>query len=794
MRNQIKYLKVLFIFTMFLLMLNSVYANIFATIAMQEGLKFVDPTIAKSVNEIISKYNCGVDISSCLTGKITGEIQGKMFKEIQEISPEAANAINEYEKIKGYINKGALISKELQINGQGNIENGKIEFKEEKGYLGKEFSFDNDEAVEVKNAEVEFSDKYNKITFNKEGSLSINQGGKETEFINIKPNDEKSKTTAYIKTNKKGQISEADFTVNEKGGSYVFGNDIIPVPPNSRVQYSNGVIKMDPPEGSEFKELPSKIQNPNKDIASNEIYITGKNLKFQNGNVLQDGELISKDGKIYIGGNKRVTIDNLNFYPKFRMRTFFDGQVHADAGEDYISLNPDKKNMYLLSKDQSIGILDFNKGNPFVKVEDGESFALITRSEAHNLELGITNPTDKIPELNVKSFSGKANIYNGKYFLFSYEEGLGVSSYQTKDNNAPMDIKFNTLSPEGKALLINKDNSYAILSESNLQQYTALKYQEPPVSDLQKVLIDKIQKETPWIKYEKIEQIPLGSLQVYYDQLSQMPDSLKKATTMVKFEPQITNLGDEIMGLSDLHGRVTLSVKYLTGEEGVVSHEFFHNLVFLKERDLQNQISIATSEQAKMNEYIEISDKLNYILQKEGVKSLSILPPDISESENGKIVIKLVDDPDYEKKLINLPEHVREQIFRELSIQNQRKAYLTNTLDQAWLNIGSNYFLQLGISTGQVSSSQLPTVWSGGGYGAWLGCVSPYACVNPGEDMAETAEKALYNPTFFKCLINPNCKEYDPKYQQKLEVLMDFDIIPIKQYQQILTIAGVSTN
>lgn len=61
-------------------------------------------------------------------------------------------------------------------------------------------------------------------------------------FNNIKKQD--ANTNAYIKLNDNGELTEADITSDKNGGVYAFGNEIVKVPPSTRVTYKNGEINV----------------------------------------------------------------------------------------------------------------------------------------------------------------------------------------------------------------------------------------------------------------------------------------------------------------------------------------------------------------------------------------------------------------------------------------------------------------------------------------------------------------------------------------------------------------------
>src|SRR3989304_89601 len=107
-----------------------------------------------------------------------------------------------------------------------------------------------------------------------EGAILAFKGGdvsiKGNSFANIKSQEE-AKLPSEMTLNKNGEITNAEFTANEKGGTYVFGNTQVYAPPNSRILFDEKIgIRIKVPDGSEIAELPKAKDNslPNSYITS----------------------------------------------------------------------------------------------------------------------------------------------------------------------------------------------------------------------------------------------------------------------------------------------------------------------------------------------------------------------------------------------------------------------------------------------------------------------------------------------------------------------------------------------
>ena len=194
--------KVIVILIVFVLLISLVNANIISTIGMT-GLSFVNPTAATIVSNVLC-VTSPVGVVTCATqfvqGKIVGQVYGEALKQIAEVSPEVAKSITTYNQVKGYVDNGAEILKELEVDEEGDIISGKIYIKENEpigNLLG--FGEERNEDAYAKGVNVEEGfDGYDYnypipppgtkvITFEGENSqLYIKQQGVWTFFENIK--------------------------------------------------------------------------------------------------------------------------------------------------------------------------------------------------------------------------------------------------------------------------------------------------------------------------------------------------------------------------------------------------------------------------------------------------------------------------------------------------------------------------------------------------------------------------------------------------------------------------------
>mgnify|MGYP001566601468 FL=1 len=123
--------KFIVILLVLILLVSNVNAGAFATIGMT-GLQFVNPEAAQLVNKLI----CVSNPAACLKGKVVGQVTGELYQAIAEKNPEIARSIDTYNQVKGYIDTGARIINELELDDKGQVQKGTIEFKNEGGKIG----------------------------------------------------------------------------------------------------------------------------------------------------------------------------------------------------------------------------------------------------------------------------------------------------------------------------------------------------------------------------------------------------------------------------------------------------------------------------------------------------------------------------------------------------------------------------------------------------------------------------------------------------------------------------------
>lgn len=491
----LKMKKILVSYIIFVLLVGIVSASAFSTIGMQ-GLSFVSPEIAEVVNLAI----CVSSPILCLEGKIIGQVQGEVFQSIAEASPEAAKSIITYNQIKGYVDLGAEITSELQVDETGEITEGMMSFQGTESHIGKQLGFEDPNDVFVKNLDVEFNKEegFNQINFNEEGVLWINQNGQQTNFQDIKEQSED--TNAFIKLDEEGNIIETDFTTTAEGGSYTIGNDFINVPPNSRVLFKDGLIEINVLNSEEceygVKGCSAGIQRTNFKLPSlvdasknsNIIEVKGNGMDIvlvdiENSPLLNDGTLAFKNGQIYVPEGKKATIDSIIISDggifSSDINLYFDGLKHLEGGT-YVSMNSNTGKLiaevesFASTKDFKVINIQPLEGNPIFNIEE-DDFLSFKISEDSFLSFKSREDEGLIPEVIITHNTMSSFIENGNNnFILSGQRmlvGSGVNRDDVGKRSIPMEIIAKDV--DGNDILGTKDEPQKFII-SSYNQFAAV--------------------------------------------------------------------------------------------------------------------------------------------------------------------------------------------------------------------------------------------------------------------------------------------------------------------------------
>lgn len=447
--------KFIVVLLVLILLVSNVDAGAFATIGMT-GLQFVNPEAAQLVNKLI----CVSNPAACLKGKVVGKVTGELYQAIAEKNPEIARSIDTYNQVKGYIDTGARIINELELDDKGQVQKGTIEFKSEGGKIGNLVGEDIKEEEVTVSKQIIFDKKdgVSTLTFTGDGS---NVKIKSDLYTNIKKRDDK--TNAYVKLDDKGNLIEADITSDKNGGAYIFSDKLVRVPPDTRVTYKEGQIKVYG-NGKDF-ELSQSLDiglmgfNKMKIIAGDSVTIIGNKVigKGFEGSGFKVYGLDGGYGSVTFSGGKIVGVDRgTDATIQGIEHKTFGSDVSLYYGEGFDPLqhrnenyfNYGKNKIYLGGSGFSSRVREGNSAFPDFKdsrIIEGEKLErrgiLEFTPRGGVIEVAGMTKDEKL-SFDIKS-KGNFEIKNGRVVFLSKDGNLYASDNQVLDLVHDMDLNYN---------------------------------------------------------------------------------------------------------------------------------------------------------------------------------------------------------------------------------------------------------------------------------------------------------------------------------------------------------------
>ncbi|GEM_PF-3621221 len=427
-----KKLAVLFLISVFLFGLVSAQSGI-AGVITNQGLQFLG--LPSSLQTLIQTSICASSGGvSCFGDIIKGQVTGQILSIVSQASPEMGKIIGVYNKLQPLIESGKVdVKQDIKVNSQGEAESGSFSIKSgETADVSKFIGSD------LKDGSVQISG----LTFSKKDGITTFSFDKDNGFLKIGDNKFENIATdssgnSFIKVNKKGDISQASFLTNEKGGVYDFNGMKFNAPANSKVDYKQGVL------------TPSK--------ASLEVADGGKVLtpEFKDGTFGTLEVKSSGEGSFYLADGTKVsgTIKyseaiQEGFIPPKETVIFNDGIVVNAGNEpvhltteinyDYSSFYPAYDNYYtgFATKNGAYNINYFDgKGNIDVYLENSGVFLDLNRKE---VSTWITNGgrTDLTVGDNTYYYSSSEKFISNPFDAIGKPELAGdykLIGYETQD-------------------------------------------------------------------------------------------------------------------------------------------------------------------------------------------------------------------------------------------------------------------------------------------------------------------------------------------------------------------------
>jgi len=751
--------KILLFSFIFVLLLGNIQASIgfaesgiIASIGMK-GLSMTNPEAAEAINTIICLSNPVV----CAQGKIVGQVYGEAMQELAKVSPEAAKVVAVYNQVQEFVDMDAEIKKELLIDKEGEITEGTIQFNNEKevnigSFVGKNL---NEKDVSVRGIEISKKKGGIIFTFTEKNSKACI---KENCFENIKSQSEAEHPT-YLELDEQGNVLKADFTTNERGGTYTLGGSNFDVPPNSRIYYTTeNELKL--PEKTEIKEITGSGK------------ITGENIKLPTGHIMNSGTLsFDKYGTAFLNIEDKVTINNVEIENAYlrdgkNLNIFFDGENHEDS---FVSFG--KENLISQNSFEKVNIL-FKEDNPYIKIDGGDKAEIwIPPSKNNELtKIEITN-RDQVELIPKVTITGKAEIIEDSKFIYIDERSIYVGEgNKEKFTTSPIEIV-----REGKneKIFIDNANRIAMGVPENEEEFVSSQ--------------DGINtKFSARIKYNYIEpediKILTGKNIKFYDisEGSQDMVLLKFRDWYETLTPELKESFDTIKINDDIFKRGVLSKENAVAFAGLDKSATFRSDIFSYEifrHELTHEL------------HYEIREKWEEEIQKSMEKEINLLKEELNNAREKYHKIQN-DPPIYlgDKKL-----EIARKEYKKINSQFLEKMseYGISQFDKEWKQIAGDVYI------GKVSIINEENIWE---YkenpeyeGPKEGLVRPYGGKDLMEDVATFNEKDN-SPSFFVNLINPHTEKiggYDIRYSQKLDLKNKYGFISDEEYNAILSAAGV---
>lgn len=727
-----------------------------------------------------------------------GFITQEAMTQISKNDPKATGGLGETLKTIEQLKSFGVKDGNLKLDTNGGVKEASFKSEKQEGKIGNVVSKDLKEGeVLISNINFEKKNGISTFTFEENGYVKV----KDSLFMNIQKGGK-------LKVNEKDELIEADFSTNEKGGTYVIGNDKISVPPNSKVIFKNGQITITPPEGSKFEVQPSLLK---PGINGNVVRIQGINTELPDGSVIQSGTLSYRNGQAFIAPKEEAVINGVEIKNVFNERSkkamdkeynvFFDGQKHE--GNSYISFDMEKHSLILASPgDKSGQPVKFHAENPFVTIEKNDNFVIQTLSKSE-IEIVNRESSGRIPKMTCK---GKFMLDEDDKSIQSTTDGkvnmklsAGIDPFKIgAKGTSTSPVELYALSPEGSSVLKTPDGTEQKLLVSNFKEGA---------------IVPANIEEMPYEEYEGTTLESKISTKITYNYPT--PENFETLTgkTLICIKPEFCT-PESIRLLSDTYETLTPEAKNSFKKIIIGDKEYFKSqgksetvggFAYLETITLRT--TGIDSPTTFMHETwhtltytfypLEITEKLEeyYKLQKEYEETTNEVW-NINEfllSNCPGTTPELMSESSYICPGVNMPEQVkkREALMTKLDslgleldqIENEAK----HPILEEWKEVHGEEYGER-VETGKE------------GYHVYKddakaeskhGCVTPYGCSEIEEDIAEFVGYTKQPPEFWKPLLDPKSESYDPRYMKKLNLLLKYKGISQENYDIILKRAGL---
>jgi hypothetical protein len=796
-------LKLVSVMVIFVLLVSPASASAIASIGMQ-GISFLSPELGEAINLAM----CVTSVVSCVQGKIVGQVYGEALNTLAEISPEAAKVVTTYNQIQGYIDTGAEIVNELQVDETGVIIEGELSFEGVEANIGEELGFEESEDVYVKNLDVEFNQEegYNKLTFGDGANLMIKQGEYLTFFNNVQAQTDG--TAAYIKLDQEGNILESDLTAS-KDTSFVLNEKRIVVNEGNRVFYKEGKIQIEANEGDVIglgnEDDFSSSKSDQIKLIDGQIEIEGDVIRGSNFQIdevvvkgISEGNLgeVSLVNEGYLLGENTIGEWKGLSLTSGESLLLTNSQQDLGTYDNWIYLGGNK----LIAEGDGFEIL-FAENNPYAKIDSSDNFKIVALND-FSMKMENRDSIGKIPRVTVEGdfnidednkgiYSDGGKIFvNRDFALFSDDVEDSTTSpielvIKNPDGNLRQE-KYLVNNFKGIATVpLGAEEGFSHVRYANsiyqIRARTDNRYNYPEISDFESITgkqVDFLGDNLNQPEY----------VRALIDIYESNPDASFGGVTTIKILGEEEYLAKHGPGTSGLYidSEKTFYVKSsndFNEDYGTIIHEAGHAIHY----DIRSgKIKREGSGITEVVDYAKLKEMNDEIKVTEGVLSIygdiDTLPESVKERylEASERLNRLKNQKkELESKILPIDSEWKDTLnlgYGDLNFLERDGVlrYGHGGLGMAWNSQNG------GIQRAReyLNSKKLLSTARSMPHG---GFVRAYGASNLKEDIATYREKVISDPGFFKRygLLEPSEGNimYDPRYRQKINLLHKYDFI-----------------
>ncbi len=665
------------------------------------------------------------------------------------------------------------------------------------------------------------------IEFDKAESFVIVNGKL---FGNIAYNSEKK---GILKIGKDGKIIEAEFYVNDKGGSYDINGKQFYAPPGSHVIFLNGEIEVKAEEGSEIKENPKDSEEKTPGLR-----YSGKDIKLPENKGVFTGKVgIRQDGSAYIDysglkegviiNNVKISSKNENIESGSAVSIYFDGKTHS--GDSVVF--SDKT---FSAKSEKIEYdFDFLKENKYSKIDAGDYFSVELKKDSSFLienrdEQKIIPRVETRGDLRIVQDSKSLESSNGNILIarvldkesekkvqdeidldawnkIRRTEQVSLVSLPSPLTTSPIELTM--LDKDGNDLLGKYSSGEAIKGSKiivdNFNRIGVIPGDKIDASVLSEGIDTRFSAliSYNYVKADEIKEL-LGKEISFDDSLSQGVKDLVSGRLRDYISAVSAETRDSIKRLffADYFGFGGFASPYQVYfasrmfDLSAFSHEAGHSWHFQINEGEARERLLQDSELKK--KYEELDGQANALLSqiKEKYNQISGISPDAGAPIETSLSNQQIESLTKEKSELEA---------RLNDILDKRLSLIYSSFDKKWDAVNNqNYGQSLSgsfrwKSDADISDTQAKELEAEFGE-SWKerpmhGYVRPYGDTNRYEDVATFIEAIVSTPEVFAKYINPESKYYDARFRQKIDLLNEYKAITSVQYNRVLKLAGVKS-